>query len=66
MARILPEILFQDKSMLCSIFNALMLAWRFPSNELDDKFKNNRFSRLHKLEGIDQDSAFKLRKMICK
>ena len=63
---ILPEILFRDKSMLCSIFNALMLAWRFPSNELNDKFKNNRFSRLHKLDGIDEDNEFEPRNMICK
>ena len=55
MVGILPEILFPDKSMLCSIFNALMLAWRLPSNELDDRFKNNRFSRPHKLDGIDED-----------
>ena len=66
MARIFPEILFQDKSMLCSIFNALMLACRFPSNELDDKFKNNIFSRLHKLDGIDEDSVLELRHTICK
>ena len=66
MIGILPEILFPDKSMLCSIFNALMLAWRIPSNELNDKSKNNRFSRLHKLDGIDEDSWLELMNMICK
>ena len=66
MVGILPEILFPDKSMLCSIFNPLMLAWRFPSNELNDKSKNNRFSRLHKLDGIDEDSRLELMNMICK
>ena len=66
MAGIFPEILFQNNSMLCSIFNGLMLAWRFPSNELDDKFKNTKFSRLHKLDGIDEYSVLELRNMIYK
>ena len=66
MVGMLPEILFQDKSMVCSIFNALMFAWRLPPSELSDKSKDRRFSRLHKLDGIDEDNKLESNCMICK
>ena len=66
MVGMLPEILFQDKSMVCSIFNALMFAWRLPPSELRDKSKDRRFSRLHKVDGIDEDNKLKSNSMICK
>lgn len=66
MVGILPEMMFQDKSMICNIFNALMFAWRLPLSELNDKSKKWRFSRIHELEGIDEDNELEVRSKVCK
>ncbi|KAK3032244.1 LOW QUALITY PROTEIN: hypothetical protein RJ639_035537 [Escallonia herrerae] len=61
-----PDISFQEKSMLPKSFSALRFGPKVPLIEFDDRFKNNRSSRLQRPIGIElnifalRDNTFKL------
>jgi hypothetical protein len=38
-----------------------MFGDKYPPREFNDRFKNNRFSRFHKFNGIDDSSLLELR-----
>jgi hypothetical protein len=61
MLGIFPVIWLQDKSMLTITFDFFMFGDKYPPREFDDRFKNNRFSRLHKFNGIGDSSLLELK-----
>lgn len=61
MLGMLPVIWFRDKSICSIVFACFKFGGRYPPKEFDDRSRNNRFSKSHIFNGIDDFNLLKPR-----